>query len=493
MPVRRRRDASFFIPPRSAHQRLIRTAFWLPVLAASVEALHSTGSAPFSRKVEVNEPLDEQRHKRRVAAMLAQGSIINISQRDFSAASWLEAARVKNTTAPRGPPFRIYGTSRIGHWRDSPLPRKLASPGVRGFFGSAVASEWVFFFMALTGFIMLHSHMLEWPSRRRNYSLALFIWFVAAGFCNLLVDARLGPVAARKWLCGYFLELVFSMENVFIFHIITSALKTPRRQAQRALFVVVICQMLFQMVFFMGLADWLQSIKVLPYLLGIWLVYLGVETLRKGDDHGGFDVHDTSIFKAFRSCLGNRLSLQYPEGSALFHREEGMIKMTMIVPCIACLLLADFVMEVDVTLTKIEGIHNHYIGFTSSAAAAFAMPTLFFVARDLFSRYALLKYGITFVLVFFGMELLLHEWINIPDMFGIVIILVVLTLCVALSIFFEARGPRLLRRFSDDTTFSHDGEETTHSKMTDTSKADQNLNGGEKRLPVNGLSETKNT
>lgn len=357
--------------------------------------------------------------------------------------------------------------SRVSHWRRVSLPPGIARPGVRGFFGSAVATEWVFFFILLAGFVLLHSHILEWPSRRRHYWLAFFIWLMAAGLCNLFVVARLGSAAGRKWLSGYAMELVFSMENVFIFHIIISALKTPRRQAQKALFVVVCCQIVFQMVFFMGLANWLQSIKVLPYFLGVWLIYLGVETLRKGDDHGGFDLQDSSMFKAFQSCLGSRLSLDYhPEGNAVIVRDNNRWKVTMLGPCIACLLLADFVMEVDVTLTKIEGIHNHYIGFTSSVAAAFAMPTLFFVARDLFSRYALLKYGITFVMFLFGTELLLHQVVHVPDMWGLCLILFVMCLCIGLSIVFEARGPRLMRRFSDDTTISDDGERTTHSKMS---------------------------
>merc|ERR1719210_494019 len=98
---------------------------------------------------------------------------------------------------------------------------------------------------------------------------------------------------------------------------------------------------------------------------------------------------------------------------------DGKMKFTLLLPATACLLMVNFVMEIDVTLTKIEEIDNPYVSFTSSVVAASAVPELFFVARDMFKRFHLLKYGVTFVLLFFGAELLCHNFLHIPDMVGI--------------------------------------------------------------------------
>jgi len=330
---------------------------------------------------------------------------------------------------------------------------------------SALWQEWSFFGMVLLTCIYIHSRIRAWGGTVRYGHLKAFaIWMSMAAFYNLVIWQRMGSDNAKKWLVGYTMELVFSMENVFIFHIILSALERTRRQSQYALFVVICCQIAFQMVFYMGLADWLQSIQVLPYFLGLWLLYLGVETLRKGDDHGGFDVQESSMLQVLKAWLGGRLSSEQDANSVVFTHEEGMWKVTMLGPCIILLLIADFVMEVDVTLAKIEEIPNHYVAFTSSAIAAFAVPTLYFVAREMFARYSYLKYGITFVLLFFGGELLLHEVVHISDMVGIGTIILVLILCVILSLIFDhPAGKRLrsLSRLSEDSILSsQDGQQS---------------------------------
>merc|ERR1719410_2152105 len=78
-------------------------------------------------------------------------------------------------------------------------------------------------------------------------------------------------------------------------------------------------------------------------------------------------------------------------------------------------------------------IQHGFIAFTSSVAAAFAVPDLFFVAQDLLAEFRLLKYGVSFVLIFFGTLLLLHQVVNVNDMVLIVIIILMMILCAVLS------------------------------------------------------------
>ena len=63
-----------------------------------------------------------------------------------------------------------------------------------------------------------------------------------------------GADAADKWLDGYVIELVLSMENIFLYHIVLAAFKVPARMARFSLFVVSLFQMVFQMFLFMGIA-----------------------------------------------------------------------------------------------------------------------------------------------------------------------------------------------------------------------------------------------
>lgn len=61
------------------------------------------------------------------------------------------------------------------------------------------------------------------------------------------------------WMDGYILEIVFLVENVFVFHIIVKAFGMPRNMTQKLLFIVVGCQIAFQMVLYMGLGQTLRN------------------------------------------------------------------------------------------------------------------------------------------------------------------------------------------------------------------------------------------
>lgn len=302
--------------------------------------------------------------------------------------------------------------------------------------------------------------------------MALLVWILAGAFYNLVIWTRLGAISANAWLTGYWLEFIFSIENVFIFQVIAQTFRMSWDQAQKALIVVVCCQLIFQMVFYVGLAELLVDIWVLPYLLGLWLIWVALQTL-KDDNNLCVDFPKPPPAEAvmgrlmgksrslspmrcstseeastsqrstplvpwmtgiFRSLLGDRFLSSYSTDSPqMFSFFNDQWHVTLLLPATCCLLAADFMMEIDVTLTKIMEIKQPFICFTSSMAAAFAVPELFFVAQDLFQRFRLLKYGVSFVLIFFGGLLLLHRFVQLPDMVCLGVIAAVMLVCMLLS------------------------------------------------------------
>eukprot|EP00439_Symbiodinium_sp_Y106_P039187 s5390_g4.t2 len=234
---------------------------------------------------------------------------------------------------------------------------------IEAFFSSTVAGQWVAFGMVwlLLLRLSLFIHQLALESCL-SHVIALGVWVLAAMGFLAWTFASAGSSAGEKWLDGYVMELVLSMENIFLYHMILVSFKVPAKMARYALFLVSIFQMLFQMFMFMGIAAWIRDLKVLPYLLGAWLVLV-----------------------------------------------------TMMGPVTCCLLLVMFAMEVDVTLTKIEEIDSHFIAWSSSVLAAFALPELFVVVRVLLRSFYLLKIGISLLVIFFGILLLFRDDVQLSD------------------------------------------------------------------------------
>jgi len=331
-------------------------------------------------------------------------------------------------TSKHSPLWKVLGRSR-----KSAVNRVHPHMDIEAFFASTVAGQWAFFVMVwlllLRMSLFIQKLALE---SSLSHVIALTLWIAAALGFLVWTYASSGTSAAEKWLDGYVMELVLSMENIFLYHMILVSFKVPAQMARYALFVVSIFQMLFQMFMFMGIAAWIQNMQVLPYLLGAWLILVGLQTMRE-DDHEGFDAAHSEAYKTFRMAMGDRLLPNYePSGNIFVYRME-RLSVTMMGPVMCCLLLVMFAMEVDVTLTKIEEIDSHFIAWSSSVLAAFALPELFVVVRELLRHFYLLKTGISFLVIFFGILLLFRDSVQISDtaelavMFSIVVGSIVLS------------------------------------------------------------------
>jgi len=305
--------------------------------------------------------------------------------------------------------------------------------GLVAFFSSAELFEWFVFGAAIIVCISIAIFLQKYRMDTLVSNVGeLCIWVAVGGVFMLLIWWGLGSSACADWLAGYLLEFVFAFENVFVFFAVVEAFQMPTEPTYKALVVVVVGQILFEWVFFMGLATPLRSFHILPYMLGLWLVYVGVQAARlpSHEEDGALDFKDTLVYKICQCCLGDRFLPYYQHLHCFVVTDKGKYAATLLVPAIGSLLLADFLLEVDVTLTKIEEIENHYIAFSSSALATMALPPLFFVARNLFNRFYLLQYGISFILIFFGGQMLFHQIITIGPIESVGIIIAVLLFCM---------------------------------------------------------------
>ncbi|CAE7247877.1 unnamed protein product [Symbiodinium natans] len=339
----------------------------------------------------------------------------------------------------------------VGRSRKPSVKREHPHMDIEAFFSSTVAGQWVAFGMVwlLLLRLSLFIHQLALESSL-SHVIALGIWILAAMGFLTWTFASSGMGAGEKWLDGYVMELVLSMENIFLYHMILVAFKVPAKMARYALFLVSIFQMLFQMFMFMGIAAWIRELKVLPYLLGAWLILVGLQTMRD-DDHEGFDAAHSESYKTFRLAMGDRLLPNYEPDGSVFVYKNGLVCVTMMGPVTCCLLMVMFAMEVDVTLTKIEEIDSHFIAWSSSVLAAFALPELFVVVRELLRSFYLLKIGISFLVIFFGILLLFRDDVQLSDGTELAVMLSIVVGSIILS-------PALGYRQRDATMYCEDNQ-----------------------------------
>jgi len=286
--------------------------------------------------------------------------------------------------------------------------------GIAVFFQSVPIFDWCLVVVAILLFAMQHWGLLHWPSTRAFHGTALILWFILAGLYSVLIFKRQGTTEGILWLNGYVLELIFLIENVLVTHIIIQAFRTPRWVNEKALFIVVIARIIFQMIFYMGLAELVFSGEALPYVLGLWLLYIAWQAALDDDD-SSFDIMDARVVHLARAAFGERLWLSRDDSGALFLLKENKRRLSLVGLMVFCLVLVDALLHVDVALTKIEELQGDgYLCFSSAAVASFCLPELVFVIRDLFRIFPGLKYGISAVLIYISAQMLLHAIFRPP-------------------------------------------------------------------------------
>lgn len=307
---------------------------------------------------------------------------------------------------------------------------------LHGFFRSAKVAPFVSFLMFFT-FLMAASILLHYRESRYwwQHIFSLTFWILMTVVYTGVVGAEEGSESMTEFARGYFIELILSMENVFIYEMILVSFRVPHRIAKDMLYIVSFFQMFFQLWLFMFVAKVFQSIESLPYLMGAWLLYLGLDTLREThDEEASFDPETSSIYRLMTTALGERLVPHYGDGSLVItDRKDGKIQLTMMAPVTFALILVMFWLELDVTLAKIEDLPSHFIGWTSSVFVAFALPDLYFIVSEMFKHFSLLRTGISILLIFFGAVLLLRNQVMISDNVEIICMLSIVVVSMFLS------------------------------------------------------------
>lgn len=266
----------------------------------------------------------------------------------------------------------------------------------------------------------------------RSHLCVLAFWVATAAVFNAIVFMRQGEYLGFEWLNGYALEWLLSMDNLFVFHLIFQIYNTPKPLLHKALFLGILGAAVFRMAFFMAISSLLHLVHWVRFVFGVLLIYSGIQAARDNDDEQ--DVSTTQAVSFLKSCLGSRLLTTYDlHTKSLFVMQDGKLCCTLLVPVIFCLELTDIVFAIDSVSAKVAQIPNYYIAYSSSVLAIFGLRAMFFIIRDLVDYFDMLKYGLCFILVFIGVELMVSDYVKLPAQVVCVVILSVFLVCVASS------------------------------------------------------------
>lgn len=235
------------------------------------------------------------------------------------------------------------------------------------------------------------------------------VYVVAAVLFGLGLHVIAGPGPAGEFFAGWLTEYSLSLDNLFIFLIIMTKMKVPRRNQQFALLVGIMLALVFRGVFIGLGAALISRMAWIFFVFGAWLIYTAVGLVRdhlRGSSEGEVD-------EAVGGSLMRWIQRVVPttgdfHEDKIFVRVDGKVLATSLFFVIVALGSTDVMFALD-SIPAIYGLTQEpYIVFTANVFALMGLRQLYFLLGDLLNRLVYLPLGLSVLLTFIGVKLILH-------------------------------------------------------------------------------------
>ena len=233
------------------------------------------------------------------------------------------------------------------------------------------------------------------------------IFVALAILFGLGVWAVSGPRYAGEFFAGWLTEYSLSIDNLFIFIIIMGAMKVPRHLQQFALMVGIILALIFRGIFIALGAAAINRFSWIFFLFGAFLIYTAVKLVidyRSHDDEGD-EMPDNP---AMRFVKKRFKSVDEYHGTKLTVNLDGVRYITPMLFVIVALGSTDLLFALD-SIPAIYGLTQEpYLVFTANVFALMGLRQLYFLIGGLLKRLVYLSLGLSVILAFIGVKLILH-------------------------------------------------------------------------------------
>jgi tellurite resistance protein TerC len=265
------------------------------------------------------------------------------------------------------------------------------------------------------------------------------VWIALAGLFGVGLLLFGGGEPGGEFFAGFITEKSLSVDNLFVFVLIMAKFAVPSRYQQRVLLVGVLIALVLRAVFIAAGAAIISSFSWVFYLFGaflIWTAWKLIQDARAGEKDEEYE--ENKVLKAAERRFG--VADRY-HGTKLWIRQNGKRVMTPMLVVMLAIGTTDVLFALD-SIPAIFGLtQDPYIVFTANAFALMGLRQLYFLIGGLLKRLVHLSYGLSVILGFIGVKLVLHALhesgvhvpeISIPVSLGVICAVLIVTTITSL-------------------------------------------------------------
>lgn len=291
-----------------------------------------------------------------------------------------------------------------------------------------------------------------WVSVALLFGVSLYFFFPQNEGSTL----HTGPVMMSKFIAGYFTEYSLSIDNLFVFILIFSMMGINSENQPKLLMLGILISIILRILFILVGMELVERFHWIIFIFGIILIWTAYKMAFSKEEEN-VNPESNILYR-----LASRFFRIDPDVHSphFFTRIDGKLHLTNIFLTLLVIGSTDILFAVDSIPAIIgvikEGASNvltlaeeNFIAISSNLFAVMGLISLFFALKGIMGMFRYLKAGVSVILLFIGVKMLITAIPEVADFFAnnswfsLVVIVFILIASILLSDFVNKKEAAL--------------------------------------------------
>lgn len=271
---------------------------------------------------------------------------------------------------------------------------------------------------------------------------SVFYIAIAVAF-GIWVGREYGSQFGTEYFAAYLVEKSLSVDNLFVFVIILTQFAVPSIYHQRVLMIGILLALVMRAIFIAIGAAALEAFAFTFVIFGAILIWTGIKLFQHWDEDP--DMDENKMVKAVRRLIP--VTDEY-HGSKSFIKQNGKRVATPMFLVLIAIASTDLLFALDSIPATFGVTSEPFLVFSANAFALLGLRALYFLLKGLLDKLVYLSLGLSFILIFIGIKLVLvyfHElYDSVPKIstnFSLVVIASILVISTIASVIKTRKDP----------------------------------------------------
>lgn len=284
-------------------------------------------------------------------------------------------------------------------------------------------TDWIVFVVVVAVALALDLFLSSRTRERLTLERALLetaAWVGISVLFGAWIYISLGHQAGAEYFTAYVLEKSLSADNLFVFLLIFRAFGIEPQFQHRVLYTGILAALAARLAFILVGVELLEHFQFTFYIFGAGLVILGLHMLVKNQE---FRPDENWLMRLVRRI--HPVDPAY-RGDRFWTWTDGRRAATPVLLALIAIEAMDVIFAVDSVPAVLAITRNAFIAYSSNIFAALGLRAMYFGLAEVMRRMRFLHQGLAVVLLFVGAKMIGGEWISIPALLSLGVIVAIL-------------------------------------------------------------------